>query len=76
MTLSQLDGGVLLTVRDALCLVPVRTTPQVMDVSGRGLMLVETLSKEWGASADGSGSKSVWASFATRTNPESAPMLA
>lgn len=76
VTLSEIDGAVLLAIRDGSTSVPVRTTPQVMDSGGRGLLLVEQLSHEWGASADGSGSKSVWASFATRTRPGPAPALA
>jgi len=37
---------------------------------------VELLSQEWGARTDSDGSKSVWASFAARTRPESAPVSA
>jgi anti-sigma regulatory factor (Ser/Thr protein kinase) len=69
VTLSEVNGVVLLAIRDGSTSVPVRTTPRVTDMGGRGLMLVELLSREWGASTDGSGSKSVWASFATRTGP-------
>jgi ABC-type lipoprotein export system ATPase subunit len=43
---------------------------------GRGLMLVELLSEQWGARTESDGSKSVWASFATRTRPGPAPVLA
>jgi len=75
VTLSEMKGGVLLTIRDGSTSVPVRTTPQVMDMGGRGLVLVELLSEEWGARTDSDGSKSVWASFATRTRPGS-PALA
>jgi anti-sigma regulatory factor (Ser/Thr protein kinase) len=76
VTLSEGKGVVLLAVRDGSTSVPARATPLVMDMGGRGLMLVELLSGEWGASTDGSGSKSVWASFATRTRPGPAPLLA
>ena len=76
VTLSEMNGVVLLAIRDGSTSVPVRTTPQVMDMGGRGLVLVELLSHEWGASTDGSGTKSVWASFATRTRPGAAPLLA
>jgi hypothetical protein len=34
-----------------------------MEMSGRGLMLVELLSQEWGTRTDDHGFKSVWASF-------------
>jgi anti-sigma regulatory factor (Ser/Thr protein kinase) len=76
VTLSEMNGVVLLIVQDGSTSVPVRTTPQVMHMGGRGLVLVERLSHKWGASTDGSGSKSVWASFATRTRPGPAPLLA
>jgi len=67
LTLSEMNGVVLLTVRDGSATVPVREVPQVMDMGGRGLVLVELLSREWGVSTGASGSKSVWASFASRT---------
>jgi len=76
VTLSEMNGVVLLAIRDGSTSVPVPTTPQVMDMGGRGLVLVELLSHEWGASTDGSGTKSVWASFATRTRPGPARLLA
>jgi anti-sigma regulatory factor (Ser/Thr protein kinase) len=69
VSLSERNGVVLLAIRDGSTSVPVNTTPQVMDMGGRGLVLVELLSHDWGASTDTSGSKSVWASFATRAGP-------
>ena len=66
VTLSEMDGVVRLAVRDGSASVPV-THPAAGDGrGGRGMMLVELLSHECGVSDDGSGSKSVWASFATR----------
>ena len=76
VTLSEIDGVVLLAIRDGSASVPVKSTPQVLGMGGRGLVLVELLSHEWGASADASGSKSVWASFTTRARPGLAPQLA
>ncbi len=75
VTLSELDGVVLLDIRDGSASVPVRTRPQVGDRGGRGMMLVELLSHEWGVSTDGSGAKSVWASFATRNRTGPAQLL-
>jgi anti-sigma regulatory factor (Ser/Thr protein kinase) len=72
VTLSASDGTVRLTVRDGSASVPVRAVPQATDVRGRGLVLVELLSREWGTSTDRPGSKSVWASFATRPTPQPA----
>ena len=74
VTLSARDGTVLLAVQDDSATIPVKAVPEAMDMRGRGLILVEALSREWGANTDGAGSKSVWASFATRTRPGSAPV--
>jgi anti-sigma regulatory factor (Ser/Thr protein kinase) len=63
MTLSSVNGSVLLAIRDGSSSVPVRSAPDVMGMSGRGLMIVELLSQGWGTSTDGHGFKSVWASF-------------
>ena len=76
VSLSGIDGSVLLAVRDGSTSSPDRAAPNVMDIGGRGLLLVEMLSREWGVTANADGSKSVWASFATRTRPGSAPVLA
>jgi anti-sigma regulatory factor (Ser/Thr protein kinase) len=64
VTLSADDHTVLLTVRDESESLPARRAAQVTDASGRGLQLVDVVSTDWGVSTDGSGAKSVWASFA------------
>ena len=61
--LSRVQGSVLLAIRDESKSPPVPSAPDVMDMSGRGLMLVELLSQEWGTRTDDHGFKSVWASF-------------
>ena len=76
VTLSEMDGVVRLAIRDGSPVPPVRSYQQVIDLGGRGLVLVERLSHEWGARTDVSGSKSVWASFVTRTRPEPTPVWA
>ena len=63
VTLSGANGCVLLAIQDGSPSVPVRSAPDLMGKSGRGLMIVESLAKEWGNSTDGRGFKSVWASF-------------
>jgi anti-sigma regulatory factor (Ser/Thr protein kinase) len=75
VTLTEMNGVVRLAIRDGSAAVPVRTTPQVMDMGGRGLMLVELLSEQWGARTESDGSKSVWASFPLRTRPAPEPVL-
>ena len=63
VSLSSVRGSVLLVIRDESVSTPVRSAPGVLDLSGRGLMIVDSLSGEWGTRTDGRGSKSVWASF-------------
>lgn len=67
VTLSSANGAVRLAVRDESPSAPVRSAPDVMDMSGRGLMIVESLSQRWGTSTDGHGFKSVWACFPSGT---------
>lgn len=76
VTLAKVEGTVVLTVRDGSISVPVKTVPQVLDDSGRGLVVVDLLSRAWGVCTDGQGSKSVWASFPTRSTSGSAPVVA
>jgi anti-sigma regulatory factor (Ser/Thr protein kinase) len=63
VTLSSGNGSVLLDIQDGSTSAVVPSVPDVMDMSGRGLMIVELLSHEWGTSSNGQGLKSVWASF-------------
>lgn len=63
VTLSMSGGVVLLVLQDESLTVPIRSERGVMDMSGRGLMIVESLSQEWGINTGLHGSKSVWASF-------------
>jgi anti-sigma regulatory factor (Ser/Thr protein kinase) len=74
LTLSRHNGSVLLALQDASTSLPVMATPDVSDTGGRGLLLVELLSRAWGTSADGHGLKSVWATFPSQPAPlEPAP---
>ena len=63
VTLSSAHGSVLLDIRDASIAAPVRSASHVLDLGGRGLMIVDILSQDWGTSTDAHGFKSVWASF-------------
>src|SRR3954447_6550367 len=69
LTLSRDNGSVLLTLQDASTSLPVLATPHVTDMGGRGLLLVEVLSRAWGTTADGHGLKSVWATFPSQPAP-------
>jgi anti-sigma regulatory factor (Ser/Thr protein kinase) len=72
VSLSQADGAVLLSVRDGSAAAPARNRPGAWDVRGRGLLLVERLSRDWGTRIDAAG-KSVWASFLARSGHVSDP---
>ena len=64
LTLSRVNGWVLLDVMDgAASAAPVPFSPDLLDEHGRGLLLVEVLTREWGTSTTTEGRKSVWASF-------------
>ena len=66
VTLSEANETVMLTVRDDSSSVPVRGAHHVMHSDGRGLGIVALVSLDWGVRVD-DGSKTVWASFGTRT---------
>ncbi len=62
--LLQREGpSVTLTVRDFSPLVPVLTTADRWDPGGRGLVIVDVVSDDWGVTHNRDGSKSVWAAF-------------
>ena len=63
VTVSLTDELVLVVIQDTSTSVPVRRSPEATDLSGRGLMIVELLSQDWGTHTDVEGTKSVWASF-------------
>ncbi len=66
VNLAASDQAVLLTVRDESRALPTRRAAQAMDLSGRGLEIVDSVSLGWGTNENGAGSKAVWASFALR----------
>jgi anti-sigma regulatory factor (Ser/Thr protein kinase) len=70
VTLAASDQTVLLTVRDDSLAPPARRDAQAMDLSGRGLEIVDIVSLDWGVHQGGAASKAVWASFAIRSPRE------
>ncbi|HET6818690.1 MAG TPA: SpoIIE family protein phosphatase [Mycobacteriales bacterium] len=50
-------------VRDASPRSPVRPSPSLTNMTGRGLSLVEAVTSRWGVERDPSGGKVVWAEF-------------
>jgi hypothetical protein len=70
VSLEASEQTVLLTVRDGSRALPARRDTQAMDPAGRGLAIVAIVSLDWGTNEDGTGSKSVWASFALRESSD------
>lgn len=70
VVLQREGPSVRLTVQDLSPQVPVMATPAAMDGGGRGLVIVDVLSREWGVLTHPGGSKSVWADFAVEAEPE------
>jgi anti-sigma regulatory factor (Ser/Thr protein kinase) len=61
LTLSCLDQAVLVEVWDNSEASPDRQSPSVDRVDGRGLLLVQACSKDWGWRLEDKGGKTVWA---------------
>ncbi|MFD7924157.1 ATP-binding protein [Streptomyces sp. NPDC059740] len=57
------DDGVLCVVNDSSPREPVVRTPDYLAESGRGLHIVDRLSRSWGWTPPGASGKSVWASL-------------
>ncbi|MGI5224752.1 ATP-binding protein [Actinoallomurus sp. CA-142502] len=61
LTLSRHVGGVLVEVSDSSEAAPERQRCSFDRVDGRGLLLVEAYSKDWGWRLETTGGKTVWA---------------
>jgi anti-sigma regulatory factor (Ser/Thr protein kinase) len=57
------EGSVRLEVLDGSQIGPVMVMAQALDTGGRGVAIVNALSRDWGVIANMSGGKSVWAEF-------------
>ena len=66
VSLKALERSVLLMVEDGSTVGPLFVAPRDLDVGGRGLRIVQVVSRDWGVSMDAGGGKSVWAVFDTR----------
>ncbi len=62
LTLQAFDRTLRLTVSDGSRSEPVRLMAGTLDIGGRGLEIVDLLSRDWGFLEDGGG-KSVWVEF-------------
>ena len=67
VTLEGRESTVLLIVSDGSPVAPVRVAAHPLDTGGRGLSIVDLVSRDWGATRTADGAKSVWASFDART---------
>jgi hypothetical protein len=63
------DGAVLIEVTDTSPGCPKIKEPDATDTSGRGLLIVDALSDEWGVRYENDGRKTVWAGIG-RTGKE------
>jgi anti-sigma regulatory factor (Ser/Thr protein kinase) len=72
VTLTGGEGSVLLTVRDGSPQVPVPSAASDasavdrLDLGGRGLVIVDMVSRSWGFDTGEDRAKSVWAAFDTQ----------
>jgi anti-sigma regulatory factor (Ser/Thr protein kinase) len=66
--LERLGGVVFLVVQDGSASRPRPGDADVSDTHGRGLLVVEQTSHDWGVAAGPGRSKSVWASFLPHEN--------
>lgn len=63
VTLQKHGASVLLTVKDGSTKAPAPADAHLLALGGRGLSIVDCLSREWGVISGSDGTKSVWASF-------------
>lgn len=64
LTLRLRGDQILIEVRDCADATPEVTLPDDLAVNGRGMFLVDALSKEWGVRPETGGGKTVWARIA------------
>jgi anti-sigma regulatory factor (Ser/Thr protein kinase) len=63
VVLFGFDGSVRIEVHDASLEVPVRIDAAMLAIGGRGVSIVDTLSRDWGVTRPQAGGKTVWAEF-------------
>jgi anti-sigma regulatory factor (Ser/Thr protein kinase) len=64
VVLGAFEGTVFLEVLDGSHVGPAFVVARALEINGRGLVIVQALSRDWGVTANASGGKSVWAEFA------------
>ncbi len=63
VSLQAFQETLLLEVEDGCRNGPAEVVARVLDTSGRGIAIVNLLSRDWGVDAHADGGKSVWAEF-------------
>ncbi len=63
VALRACEQSVLVEVRDGSSSGPRQRTARHLDTGGRGISIVDMLSRDWGVTAAPDGGKSVWATF-------------
>jgi anti-sigma regulatory factor (Ser/Thr protein kinase) len=66
VVLGAFENTVSLRVLDGSHKGPTLVVARGLETNGRGLVIVQALSRDWGVSAHASGGKSVWAEFDIR----------
>jgi anti-sigma regulatory factor (Ser/Thr protein kinase) len=69
VALSAFDGSVALEVRDGSPMGLRLVDASATDPRGRGLVIVDALSRDWGVTVSESGEKAVWAVFDVAPRP-------
>ena len=69
----QADDRLRIEVIDSSPRNPIRPTPSANNMTGRGLALVEALSRRWGVDRHEDGSKTVWSELALTDDRSEAP---
>lgn len=75
LSVQGFEQSLVVTVRDGSPVRPVMVDASGLEPGGRGLMIVDLLSLDWGVIGGPAGGKSVWASFATAQSPAVAHRL-
>jgi 3-hydroxyisobutyrate dehydrogenase-like beta-hydroxyacid dehydrogenase len=63
VTLAAFSDVVVLVVKDGSAASPVKADADAFDDAGRGVAIVDCVSREWGVTSDVITGKSVWATF-------------
>ena len=69
LSMEVVEDSIVVRVWDGSDVSPFVVAAPGLDLCGRGMTIVDALSREWGVTAGPQGGKSVWASFAIGGGP-------